>query len=319
MKPNDLDRAFPQTPRVFSERIDQTLRYLKEEQPMRKITFRAVLVAAMVTLLVAGAAYAVISLGQEWYFNTRFTAYQEHEPDKHKAIMDNLQQDIAQAASGEAGQLVTFKILDASWAQEQNVFTLSLASSALSPGEDELHAYGDLDQDGAWAPEPDPNDPDIRTQHWLATGKGFGLPQDTMTDPAKRLLLLDIWGEFYIGDTQVAMPMWMSDQFTTPDGPVMGLFEFDLNQLDDDKINANYENAPLPEGTDKAEFERNQKDLQGRQLQRAKAMREAIAANTDEKGFLTLRFPYRVWPFDLEKNALGEAVDGETVFQVKIK
>ncbi len=76
MKRNDLDRAFPETPQAFSERIDQTLRRIKEEKPVKKITLKAVLVAALITLLAAGAAYALVSLGQEWYFNTRFTAYQ---------------------------------------------------------------------------------------------------------------------------------------------------------------------------------------------------------------------------------------------------
>ena len=66
MKRFDLDKAFPETPKAFSERIDQTLRTIKEEKYVRKFTVRTMLIAAVITLAVGGIAYAVITLGQEW-------------------------------------------------------------------------------------------------------------------------------------------------------------------------------------------------------------------------------------------------------------
>ncbi len=59
---------------MFTERIDQTSPAIEGGKPVKRITMRAVQVAALITLLVASIAYAAISLGQEWYFNNRFTA-----------------------------------------------------------------------------------------------------------------------------------------------------------------------------------------------------------------------------------------------------
>lgn len=317
MKWSELDRAFPETPQVFTERIDQTLRQLKEEKPVKRITMRAVLAAALITLLVAGIAYAAISLGQEWYFNNRFTAYQEHEPAKHQAIMDNLQKDIIQTISGEADKLVSFKVEDSSWSNEQKLLTLSISAAALAPDKDELHDSGELDQDGAFTDKLDPDNPESRTEHWLWTDKGRGLPKDTMMDPGKRLLLIDLSGEFYIGDSQVPMPMWMSDHFTNEFGQVMALYEFDLKQMEDEEINRIYAEAKLPEGMDQAEFEKNQQTQKDRLLKRAGEMREAVARFTDKEGLLSLRFPYKV--FELKDNVLTEIAGGEAAFKVKTK
>jgi hypothetical protein len=320
MKRNDLDRAFPETPQAFSERIDQTLRRIKEEKPVKKITLKAVLVAALITLLAAGAAYALVSLGQEWYFNTRFTAYQEHEPEKHKAIMDNLITDIIQENTGDAAKLVDIQVQDASWAKEQKVLTLSYAAILQNPDEYEMYALWELDQDGSWTPQLDPDDPDSRTEHWLFTHHGYGIPKDVMKDPAKRLLLIDPMREVYIGQTDVAMPIWMSDILTSPDGPVICLQEFDLKQLEDAEIRKDYEGRTEPVGWSKAEggdYQQYLKDEETRLLKRAADMRAAITANTDKEGFLHLRMPYELWFYDLEKNDLDRSITGEITFKVK--
>lgn len=318
MKSYDLDSAFPHTPQVFSERIDQTLRQIKEEKPMRKITLRAVLMAALITLLVAGAAYAVINLGQEWYFGTRFTAYQEHEPEKHQAIMENLQTDIIQENSGEAAGWVNLKVQDAAWAKEQKVLTLSFAASALSPDKEEMYALGELDQDGLWTAQPDPEDPEARLEHWLFTSQKHGLPQDVMNDPNKRLLLIDVMTDVHIGTSDVAMPMWMTDTFTSPEGPVITIQEYDLSQLEDAEIRKNYENRSTPEGWSQADYEQYLRKEEAGLLARAEDIRQAIAQATDANGYLPLRMPYKVWFFDLEKNDMGEGVDGEITFKVKV-
>ena len=318
MKRIDLDRAFPKTPQAFSERVDQTLRQMKEEKPMKRITLRAVLAAALITLLIGGIAYAAISLGQEWYFNNRFTAYQEHEPEKHRAIMDNLTKDILQENRGEAAELVSLKVQDASWSKEQKVLTVSYSAQVKDPAKDEMYALWELDQDGSWALQLDPDDPDSRTEHWLFAPHAQGIPRDVMKDPAKRLLLMDYEGEVYIGDSGVMMPMWMSDILSREEGPVICLQEFDLKQLEDAEIRKNYENRSTPQGWDKADYEKYLRDEEARLLKRAGEMREALAAGIDGDGFLSLRFPYKVWMYDLEKNEPGRFLDGEIVFKVKM-
>lgn len=319
MKRTDLDRAFPETPQAFSERIDQTLRQIKEEKPMKKITLRAVLAAALITLLIGGIAYAAISLGQEWYFNNRFTAYQEHEPEKHRAIMDNLTKDILQENRGEAAELVSLKVQDASWSKEQKVLTVSYSAQVKDPAKDEMYALWELDQDGLWgSEETEEDDPESRTEHWLFAPHAQGIPRDVMKDPAKRLLLMDYEGEVYIGDSGVMMPMWMSDILSREEGPVICLQEFDLKQLEDAEIRKNYENRSTPQGWDKADYEKYLRDEEARLLKRAGEMREALAAGIDGDGFLSLRFPYKVWMYDLEKNEPGRFLDGEIVFKVKM-
>ncbi len=136
-------------------------------------------------------------------------------------------------------------------------------------------------------------------------------------DPGKRLLLIDLWGEFYIGDSQVPMPMWMSDHFTNEFGQVMALYEFDLKQMEDEEINRIFAEFRLPEGMDKAEFEKNQQTQKDRLLKRAGEMREAVARFTDKDGLLSLRFPYKV--FELKDNVLTEIAGGEAAFKVKTK
>ena len=126
-----------------------------------------------------------------------------------------------------------------------------------------------------------------------------------MKDPAKRLLLIDPMREVYIGQTDVAMPIWMSDILTSPDGPVICLQEFDLKQLEDAEIRKDYEGRTEPVGWSKAEggdYQQYLKDEETRLLKRAADMRAAITANTDKEGFLHLRMPYELWFYDLEKN-----------------
>ena len=320
MKRIDLDRAFPKTPQAFSERVDQTLRQMKEEKPMKRITLRAVLAAALITLLIGGIAYAAISLGQEWYFNNRFTAYQEHEPEKYRAIMDNLTKDIIQENRGEAAELVSLKVQDVSWSKEQKVLTLSYSAEVKDPGRDEMYALWELDQDGLWgSEETEEDDPESRTEHWLFAPHAQGIPRDVMKDPAKRLLLMDYEGDVYIGDSGVMMPMWMSDTLSREEGPVICLQEFDLKQLEDAEIKKNYEDRAVPQGWDKADYEKYLRDEEARLLKRAGEMRKALEEGIGEDGFLSLRFPYKVWFYDLEKNEPGGSAAGELLFKVKAK
>ena len=316
MKRFDLDKAFSETPKGFSERIDQTLQTIKEEKPVKKLTVRTILIAAAITLAVGSIAYAVITLGQEWYYNTRFTAYQQHEPDKHQAIMENMQTDIPQESNGTAANLVDVKVQDASWAGEKQVFTLSLTASAKDIGKYELHSLSEMDGDGLYAASVDAQDPESRNVHWLWTSKGYGLPNDVMADPGKQLLLIDLMRDLYIGETATVLPGYMTDVFTTDEGPVMAVHEYDLKLADTAEVEKMFRDIEIPEGIDEALFILDNKQQKERLMLQAEAAKQAIEDNTDGEGYLSLRLPYSIIPF--QNDEFGEAMEGAANFKVYI-
>ena len=103
MRKEDLDRALGQTPQSFTEAMDRTLHGLKEEKDVKRVAFRTVILVAVIILLLCATAFALMGQGLEWYYNNIFTAYQEHEPEKHQAIMQNLQTDPAASKGGGPG------------------------------------------------------------------------------------------------------------------------------------------------------------------------------------------------------------------------
>ncbi len=251
MKLDEFDRSFGDTPRVFTSRIDDTLLKLKEDVPMKRFTIRTAILVALILLLLCGIAYAIVVFqGQEWYYNNRFSAYQEHEPIKHQAIMENLQTDVPQEKSQDTEGLVTMTMQDYSWVKGE-LFTLSMAARPNDPKEYELHPMMALDTDGLYGgAEPDPDDPESRTEHWLWTEKGFGLPENVMIDSSKKLLLLDFdTSGVLIGDTDVQLPMSSSDTFVGEDGASIGVLMIDLRWLDDEYIRSQYQ----PQATQNAD------------------------------------------------------------------
>ena len=94
-----LDRALGPTPQPFCERMDATLRSLKEEQQVRKMSWRTALAVALMTVLGVSTAYALLTQGLTWYYENRFTAYQRYEPEKHEAILRNLETQVQQWAT----------------------------------------------------------------------------------------------------------------------------------------------------------------------------------------------------------------------------
>ena len=147
MREKDLDRAFGNTPPAFTGRIHQTLAQL-EDKPRRIPRLRAALIVAAVLALLCGIAYAVIMQGQAWYYNNRFTAYQEHEPQKHQAIMDNLQ--IVTRQEQTEGTPVRVTVQDAAWVPQEKLLTVSLRAVETDPQTQELHPMWNLDPDGSY-------------------------------------------------------------------------------------------------------------------------------------------------------------------------
>ena len=316
MRKIDLERAFPQTPTGFHQSVEQTLLNLKEE-PMKKSALRVVMLAALITTLLAGIAYAVIQYGQEWSFDTRFTNFQNHKPEEYRAIVDGLQKDLPYQVTGPATELVELQVLDAAWAPKKSIATLSLLAFARDEGGYELHDLQEMDTDGALVGRIDPDDEESRMDHWLWTTKGFGLPKDTMIHPEKQLLLINNWGEIFIGESDTALPMGSSDSFTTSDGPVMSVYMFDLDLLDSAAIDAMIDLENVPEGYDKTEYNNMQKETLRWLKERGAKAAQAIIENTDDEGFLSLRYLFSVQTF--QDNSFGEEIPGEIRFKVKIR
>ena len=157
MRKEDLDRALGQTPQSFTEAMDRTLHGLKEEKDVKRVAFRTVILVAVIILLLCATAFALMGQGLEWYYNNIFTAYQEHEPEKHQAIMQNLQTDLPQAKVEDPE--IAIAVTEASWAQEQNALVMVITASPLHPEQVELHPINALDADGGYG------DPDCREEH----------------------------------------------------------------------------------------------------------------------------------------------------------
>lgn len=320
MTNRDLDQALGSTPPEFSRRIRQTLHTLEEESPVKKPVSHILLVAIITVLLVGAACALVITYGQDWYYNNRFTAYQENEPEKHQAIVDSLTTDIPQQSN--AHPWITTTVQDVAWIPQQEMATLSIASRAVDANQDELHSTFNMDVDGSYTTEPDPDDEESRTVHYLWTEKGFGLPETGMDDSGHRLLLLTDNADIYIGEQgDAVLPLRSFDTFRSEDGTVVSVFEFDLSMLDAAAIKARYADQTYDSdyGISEEEWQQQiQEDMQYL-LNNAEKTNAAMAANTDENGMLTLRYEYEVTPFANDTFMTDEAVSGQTVFQIKVK
>ncbi|MBE0601424.1 MAG: hypothetical protein IH607_06515 [Firmicutes bacterium] len=222
MKRDVLDRAFGPTAQLFTDRIDDTLYSLKEAAPVnaKRFTLRTALIAALILLLLCGIAYAIVAMqGQEWYYDNRFTTLQEYHPEKHQAIMDNLQTEVPQEESYDEQGLVSVTVQDYAWSAGQNLFTLSVAARPVKEELYELYSFFALDPDGANVGVIDPDDPESRLEHWLWTDNGFGPPQEVMRDPNKQLLLVDFshW-KATIPGTDIGILVYSMDDFIGEDG-----------------------------------------------------------------------------------------------------
>lgn len=223
MKHTDLDRAFKSTPGEISARIDQTLERLEEEKPVKKITMRAILVAALIMVLLCSVAYAVILQGQEWYYNNRFTAYQENLPQVYEAIMGNLQKDILQGQSDNA--FVDIKVLDAAWLPDQMMLTVSTAASAKAGTDIELHPKLNMDVDGSYVGDSIAlysDDEEARSDHWLWTNEGHGPIKEMMADPLKTLMLFEVEA-LYVGTAQGVQQVLSNQADYYPSAPKVSL------------------------------------------------------------------------------------------------
>lgn len=241
MKTEQFDRAFGRTPALFDERIHQTLLSLKEEKNMKHFTLRAALVTVLVLALLGSIAYAAFTQGMDWYYNNRFTAYQEHEPEKYQAILENRQAVTVQ--SGPEDELIAVTVQEAAWVAEKRFLSIILSAVPKAGAQYELHPLWNLDADGAYIGEGGETNPESdgidRAVHWLWTQKGFGPLEEVMDDPAKQLLLFDA-NEAYLGRIEDGMSLMGDgssiDAFVGENGEVITVLEIQMDWLSPDYV-----------------------------------------------------------------------------------
>lgn len=236
MRSEELDRALGATPLSFARRMEGTLLELKEEKEVKRVAFRTVLVVALVTVLLCSTAYALVSQGLEWYYNNRFTAYQQYEPEKHQAIMNHLQTQVPQTKTEDPD--ISIAVTEVSWVPEEKVLVVALAAAAAEPDKAELHPMWNLDADGSYVGKDNlelyADDEEARGEHWLWTSAGFG-PVADMVAPGKQLLLLDADG-IYLDGRMLIGDMSSVDAYVAEDGTVHMVFEVRLDYLEEDYI-----------------------------------------------------------------------------------
>ena len=170
------------------------------------------------------------------------------------------------------------RVQDAAWLADQAFFAIQ----AVCDNPDyEMHPEFNFDVDGGLSDDPNANEEGNHYRHWLWTEKGFGLPEDVMDNPDKKLLVY--YGtEVHIGTPQGEVLMGASDAMKVEGNSVL--------------IGLTFERAAYETGPVKA----------------------AILRCTDAKGYLTLCYPYETRLF--ANNEFGGIVDhGCVTFKVKIR
>ena len=275
---SNIDRALGDTPASFSACMQSTLNHCVEaRRAPRKPAVRVFALAAALVLF-CGAAVAMVSAhGLDWWMNNRWLYIQEFNPDLYAQIKSSLQKEITQTDE-QTGDNLTVRVQDAAWLPDQAFFAIQ-AECDLS--DYEMHPEFNFDVDGGLSDDPNANEEDNHYMHWLWTDKGFGLPEDVMDDPAKKLLVY--YGtDVYIGTPDGECLMGACDVIKAEGGSVLVALDFDRSQFETDEVRA------------------------------------AIERYTDAKGYLTLCYPYETRPF--ADNEFGDVMDqGCITFQVKIR
>lgn len=305
MRSEELDRALGKTPPSFAEKMDATLLGLKEEKEV-KAAFRTVLIMALVTVLLCSTAYALVTQGLEWYYNNRFTAYQQYEPEKHEAIMTHLQTDVPQIQTKDDD--VTVAVTEVSWAPEDRLLVVSLAAAAKDTEKTELHPMWNLDADGSYVGKENladyADDEEARGEHWLWKQDSFG-PVEEMVAPGKQLLLLAA-DAVYLDGKRLMGDMSSVDAYVAEDGTVHTVLEIRLDYLEPDYIkNQEYMLAAYPEQV----FRKDN-------IETAEKLMDLMeSAQTME-----LTIPYTVTPYTEDDAQLySGGHTGEVSFTVKLK
>ena len=309
MRRESLDRAIGPTPPSFSGRMEQTLRTLKEEKEVKRTGFRIIMVFAIIAVLSCTTACALVSRGLEWYYNNRFTAYQEHEPDKYHAIISHLQTEVPQSAAQDPD--IRISVDEVSWVPEDHILVVSVTAAAANPEACELHPMWNLDADGSYVGKEHlgeyAEDEEARGEHWLWTGHGYG-PVAEMVAPGKQLLLLEA-EEIRLEALRLLGDMSSTDAYVTEDGDVHVVIEAHLAQSFDpafpDIVARRIQEAP--------EYAAHWQQL----LSDWERFQQLLRVHED--GVVTLTLPYTVTTYSEDDVALYTGGrEGEIRFDVKL-
>lgn len=309
MRRESLDRAIGPTPPSFSGRMEQTLRTLKEEKEVKRTGFRIIMVFAIIAVLSCTTACALVSRGLEWYYNNRFTAYQEHEPDKYHAIISHLQTEVPQSAAQDPD--IRISVDEVSWVPEDHILVVSVTAAAANPEACELHPMWNLDADGSYVGKEHlgeyAEDEEARGEHWLWTGHGYG-PVAEMVAPGKQLFLLEA-EEIRLEALRLLGDMSSTDAYVTEDGAVHVVIELRLAQFFDptfpDTVAQRIKETP--------EYAANWQQL----LSDWEHFQQLLRVHED--GVVTLTLPYTVTTYSEDDVALYTGGrKGEIQFDVKL-
>ncbi len=277
------ERVYGPIPEAVSRRLAYTLEHLEEEPQMKK---RSIPVLVAVALLVlAGLAYAAVTGGLQWYYETRF----DYGGNLPRDVAQRIQSDIPQQT--RENPLVNVAVVGAAWlgqgldanSPDSEVLDILIRAWMKDPDRYEMVPDGAIDTDGARGEEERLEHPlyaHRADEAWLWANGTHGPVDQVMKDSAKELLLFrvnidDLWAEWAYG---VPLPMSSYDAFIDEEtGEVMVNFSLGFSQ---------------------------------------EAM-TALREHADSEGYVTL--VYRSWagPFvDLDPNPRGET--GLTTFRVKL-
>ncbi len=274
---NDIDRAIGETPEAFSACLHCTLNRCTQEAPARKKFGARLAVLTFALLLACGAAVAVVSAyGMDWWIDNRWAYIQEYNPSLYSQIKTSLQKNITQT-DAQKNNNVTVRIQDAAWLSDRAFIAVQAVCDNSAY---EMHPEYNFDVDGGLSDEPNANVEGAHYQHWLWTDKGFGLPEDVMTNPDKKLLVY--YGtDIHIGKADGETLIAGYDMIKIEDNTVLFALEYDRSTCETDAVKA------------------------------------AIIQYTDADGYLTLCYPYETRLF--VNGDFGDVVDyGCVTFRIKI-
>jgi hypothetical protein len=313
---------------------------LEEKPKMKKFSLRTALIAALVTALLLGTAYAVATTYGLQFWNVE----RIYMPDQEaaKKMIDAEQT----AIQGECtNKLVNVTVGQAAWLSEDR-FQVTLTAELRDKSRYELHPLQSLDTDGACISTSEPlpssenGEPvEERYESFLWTDKGFGLPRDMMDDPTKQLVLFSEGAPYSDGTVTIgtadgtALSDYSMYDLRSADGNVQMMLEFDLSDMDPEKVVQKY--ASWDEMSDEQKTEGWKNDRYAYQLfvdestaqakEQAQNQADAIARYTDADGYLTLVLHDYALLFTADEKDVA-TFDyahpddvGTTTFKIKIK
>lgn len=265
-KQEKLQQMYPEMTDAFAKQMEcliMGLPHQKEEKTVKKVAFRSILAFTLMAALLCGSAYALISHGLEWYYTTRFTAYQQHEPEKHDAILTHLQTALPQCNTDESGLNVF--VQDAAWVADQNFMVVSATAHLEKDEGFELHTYDEL-----------------------LNAEIEGTP--ILTASHKEPLFLDMNAVYYEG-MQLLGDMSSYDAYVGDDGLLHTVVEIRMDFLNPES-DAALQKQIKDDPQNAIWYENKLKENQ--------AIRNLL--QTDEDGIITLTMPYRLLPLSPQKN-----------------